>query len=243
MRTNAINRRDDKTAIPSPVTPEVTGIDYPSLNDDLSVESRPQARNIARSLYTHPNLAGSTIEDVEPPADAQSLDQLWGSIRLEKERKMAKERPKVQSLEEIAQELLVQDHHTMQVPVMESPPISAPKSVKKQKSISNFRESTDGRSLVVNFELPDVDKQDIHISFQRNKLVLTWETAEITEWEEEEDGIVLREQVRKMYHRTLPLPDGTRFEEIHAQMTSKGLTLRYPNMRCYRVDARSSGNS
>ena len=74
---------------------------------------------------------------------------------------------------------------------------------------SNFRESTDGRSLVVNFELPDVDKQDIHISFQRNKLVLTWETAEFTEWEEE-DGIILREQVRRMYHRTLPLPDGTR---------------------------------
>jgi hypothetical protein len=118
---------------------------------------------------------------------------------------------------------------------------------------------------VVNFELPDVNKQDIHISFQRNKLVLTWETAEVTEWEEE-DGIILREQVRKMYHRTLPLPDGTRvrgrsffenrliflipflfsllqFEEIHAQMTSKGLTLRYPNMRCYRVDVRSSGNS
>ena len=129
---------------------------------------------------------------------------------------------------------------------------------------SNIRESTDGRSLVVNFELPDVDKQDIHISFQRNKLVLTWETAELTEWEEE-DGIILREQVRRMYHRTLPLPDGTRvrtffkkkyhrtnhltflillqFEEIHAQMTSKGLTLRYPNMRCYRVDVRSSGNS
>ena len=74
---------------------------------------------------------------------------------------------------------------------------------------SNFRESTDGRSLVVNFELPDVDKQDIHISFQRNKLVLTWETAEVTEWEEE-DGIILRDQVRRMYHRTLPLPDGTR---------------------------------
>ena len=62
---------------------------------------------------------------------------------------------------------------------------------------------------MVNFELPDVDKQDIHISFQRNKLVLTWETAELTEWEEE-DGIILREQVRRMYHRTLPLPEGTR---------------------------------
>lgn len=234
MRTNTVNRKDDKAIIPSPVTPAVTGIDYPG--DDLStdLESRPQAtRNVTHhALYTHPNVAGSSIDDVEPPADTQSLDQLWGTIRLEKERKMAKERAKVQSLEDVAQELLVQDYRAMQVPVvMESspPPISAPKSVKRQKSMyvslfcatysmncvsfffhsSNFRESTDGRSLVVNFELPDVDKQDIHISFQRNKLVLTWETAELTEWEEE-DGIFLREQVRRMYHRTLPLPDGTR---------------------------------
>jgi len=248
MRTNTVTRKDDKAIIPSPVTPAVTGIDYP--RDDLStdIETRPQARNVAyhTALYTHPNIAGSAIDDVEPPQDTQSLDQLWGTIRLEKERKMAKERPKIQSFEDaVPQELLVQDHRAMQVNVMGSPPLnSTPKSVKRQKSISNFRESTDGRSLVVNFELPEVDKQDIHISFQRNKLVLTWETAEITEWEEE-DGIILREQVRRMYHRTLPLPDGTRFEEIHAQMTSKGLTLRYPNMRCYRVDsrARSSGNS
>lgn len=235
MRTNTVTRKD-AIIIPSPVTPAVTGIDYPG--DDLStdIESRPQARNVAHhtALYTHPNVAGSTIDDVEPPQDTQSLDQLWGTIRLEKERKMAKERPKVQSLEDvIAQELLVQDHRAMQVPVMESSPplISTTKSMKKQKSMyvffvlrhttclicvscafvhsSNFRESTDGRSLVVNFELPDVDKQDIHISFQRNKLVLTWETAEFTEWEEE-DGIILREQVRRMFHRTLPLPDGTR---------------------------------
>lgn len=134
---------------------------------------------------------------------------------------------------------------------------------------STFRESTDGRAIVATFDLPEVAKQDIHISFQRNKLVLTWESGEITEWEEE-DGVVLREHVRKMFHRTLPLPEGTRvrrisikffladlvvetfistllslqFEEIHAQMTSKGLILRYPNMRCYRVDARSrSGDS
>ena len=237
MRTNTVSRKDDKAIIPSPVTPAVTGIDYPG--DDLStdiVESRPQVSRNA--LYTHPNVAGSTIDDVEPLVDSQSLDQLWGTIRLEKERKMAKERPKVQSLEDtVPQELLVQDHRAIQVPLMESPPISAPKSVKRPKSMyvslfcathkvdinqsicvfffnsSNFRESTDGRSLVVNFELPDVDKQDIHISFQRNKLVLTWETAEVTEWEEE-DGIILREQVRRMYHRTLPLPDGTRVRAI-----------------------------
>jgi hypothetical protein len=85
----------------------------------------------------------------------------------------------------------------------------------------------------------------------------------MNEWEEP-DGVFCREFIRKMYHRTLPLPEGTRvsnqcllfrssgsnvhvifqFEEIHAQMTGKGLILRYPNMRCYRVDARSrSGDS
>ena len=139
MRTNTVSRKDDKAIIPSPVTPAVTGIDYPG-DDSLStdIESGPQARNVARALYTHPNIAGSTIEDVEPPTDARSLDQLWGTIRLEKERKMAKERPKVQSLEDVAQELLVQDHRAMQIPVMESPPVSAPKSVKRQKSMYVF---------------------------------------------------------------------------------------------------------
>ena len=132
MRTDTVSRKDDKAKAPSPITPAVTGIDYPGDDFSTDIESRPQHRNIARALYTHPNIAGSTIEDVEPPTDTRSLDQLWGSIRLEKERKMAKERPKVQSLEDIAQELLVQDHH---VPAIESPPISAPKSVKRQKSM------------------------------------------------------------------------------------------------------------
>ena len=74
---------------------------------------------------------------------------------------------------------------------------------------SNFRESTDGRAIVATFELPEVDKQDIHLSFQRNKLVLTWEIGEMNEWEEA-DGVFCREFIRKMYHRTLPLPEGTR---------------------------------
>ena len=144
MRTNTVIRKDDNgIIIPSPVTPAVTGIDYPG--DDLStdIESRFQARNVPHhaALYTHPNIAGSSIEDVEPPQDTQSLDQLWGTIRLEKERKMAKERPKVQSLEDaVTQELHVQDHRSMQVPVMEysPPPISTPKSVKKQRSMYVF---------------------------------------------------------------------------------------------------------
>jgi len=236
------NRRGDR-AIQSPVTPAVTGIDYPS-NDDASTEiDLYNSRGMARGLYTHPNIAGSSIDDVEPPADARSLNLIWDTIRQEKEKKMAKERAKVQSLEEAAHELLAVEQAPVHVPLMESPPVSAPKSAKKQKSLSSFRESTDGRAIVATFELPEVDKQDIHLSFQRNKLVLTWEVGEMNEWEEA-DGVFCREFVRKMYHRTLPLPEGTRFEEIHAQMNGRGLILRYPNMRCYRVDALSrSGDS
>ena len=77
---------------------------------------------------------------------------------------------------------------------------------------SDFRESTDGRAIVAKFELPDVAKEDIHVSFQRNKLVITWETGEIHEWDE--DGVILREYIRNTHHRTLPLPEGTRVRSM-----------------------------
>ena len=77
----------------------------------------------------------------------------------------------------------------------------------------NLRESTDGRSIVATFELPvEVSKQDIHVSFQRNKLILTWEYAEIEEWME--DGVLNRERTLKHFHRTVPLPEGTRVSSL-----------------------------
>lgn len=129
------NRRADK-GIPSPITPAVTGIDYPT-NDDVSTELEAyRHRGTARALYTHPNMAGSSIEDVEPPVDSRSLNLIWDTIRLEKERKMAKERPKVQSLEEAGQDLLATEQVPFHIPVMESPPpLSMPKSSKKVKSM------------------------------------------------------------------------------------------------------------
>ena len=114
----------------------VTGIDYPSIVDaSTTLESsyRPSRSN-GKNFYTHPNIGGSTIEDVEPPADARSLDLLWGTIRQEKERKMAKERPKVQSLEEMVQDMLVVEQTPMAVP-LDSPPISAPKTARRHKSM------------------------------------------------------------------------------------------------------------
>jgi len=235
MPAYAHNRKDDRI-LTSPMTPAVTGIDYPPNEDASQMESYRPPRPSGRGFYTHPNIGGSAIEDVEPPQDARSLDLLWDTIRQGKEKKMAKERPKVQSLEEV-QEMLAAEHPPMPIPLITSPHMSAPKSAKRHKSISDFRESTDGRAIVATFELPEVAKEDIHVSFQRNKLVITWETGEISEWDE--DGIIQREFIRNTHHRTLPLPEGTRFGEIRAQMTGKGLVLRYPNMRCYKVDGHS----
>lgn len=56
---------------------------------------------------------------------------------------------------------------------------------------------------------PEVEKQNVHISFQRNRLVVTWATVEMIEYEEE-DGVVYRERYEQSHHRTIPLPEGTR---------------------------------
>ena len=235
----------DKTN-PSPITPAVTGILYPTSSMYSATEAESSRYETAPTrLYNHPNVGGSAIGDgttTESGAfDDAHLDQIWGTIRQQKERKMAKERPKVQSLEEPTNDPSI-DHHPIDIPLMDAYPASPPRSLKKRKSISSFRESTDGRSIVATFDLPDVAKEDIHVSFQKNRLVVTWATAELAEWEE--NGIVMRERLERMYHRILPMPEGTKFEEVRCSMTSRQLTLRYPNMRCYRVESNSrSGDS
>ena len=58
------------------------------------------------------------------------------------------------------------------------------------------------------FDLPGVKKQDVHVSFQRNRLLVTWETVTVTE--REENGRIVRERNEKIYNESIPLPEGTR---------------------------------
>jgi hypothetical protein len=243
----------DKSAFLPLASSVVTGIEYPSLTDTLpEVESRsfryhhqansmssghqPQATN---RLYSLPNNGGSCIDDAtDPPVNTISLDDVWSVIRQKKERQMAKEKPKVQSLEEVTQELLASgaptqdDGPSVRIPVMESN-MSPTKSLKKHKSMyvrlpayfwvaclvvlischecsSTFRESGDGKSIVATLEMPpEIEKQDVHISFQRGRLVVTWMMVEMVEYAEE-NGIIYRERCERSHHRTIPLPEGTR---------------------------------
>jgi hypothetical protein len=66
------------------------------------------------------------------PTDIESLDQLWGNIRLEKERKMAKDPLKIKSLEENHSEL-----PRLQVETGVLPPSSS-HTLRRQKSLYAF---------------------------------------------------------------------------------------------------------
>lgn len=134
---DTIPRPADK-AEPSPITPAVTGIMYPSPMDaPTEADSSRYRAPVARRFYTHPNLAESSIDDApEPLANGRSMDQLWESLRQKKEIKMAKERPKVQSLEEATNELSIEPA-PVEIPlrVQTESQLSAPRSMKKQKSM------------------------------------------------------------------------------------------------------------
>ena len=85
------------------------------------------------------------------------------------------------------------------------------------QSSVKYRESADGLTVTAIFDLPRVKKDDMHVSFQGNRLVVSWRTVKITEREEPLDADdlgsgtrILRELEHKKYCRTIPLPDGTR---------------------------------
>lgn len=142
-----------------------------------------------------------------------SLDQLWDQIRRRKERQEAKRPTK----------------SAMQRKV-------TPPQLKRKKSIVSYRESHDGRTKTAIFDLPGVKKHHIHINFRSDHMTVEWTTVTITETEE--DGRLVRERKEKIYTRTIPVPQGTKFEEVCATMDNSRLILTYPNMRTVRVDRR-----
>ena len=131
------NRKDpsrsvDGRAFASPITPAVTGLSFPSPMDAPTEVAHDRPRPVLMASTPGPSSSASHPAEfssdgsAEPPADHQSLDRLWDSLRQEKERKMAKERPKVKSLEETGSEM----HVLQQPPLLQSKP-----TLKKQKSM------------------------------------------------------------------------------------------------------------
>ncbi|KAG7089538.1 hypothetical protein E1B28_011211 [Marasmius oreades] len=190
----------------------------------------------SRSL-SHDMVESSLVDESIPLAEGSDLDDLWATIRQKKEKKVAKEQPKVQSLrepQEGEEEFSQLDVPAPEIPRESPKPDSSQKRVRKQKSFTSFRESADGRELVAFIDVQGCEKQDVHVSYQRNRLVVSWFFVECTEWEE--DGCIVRERVINNFQRAFPLPEGTRFKEIRCAMNGRHLVLKYPNSRSFRVE-------
>jgi len=207
--------------------------------------------DLDRPSYQTPNrpqFPDSSEDSMGPPTpvdrDYESLGQLWDTLRDKKARQMAKEVPKVKSLEEgirdADRDMLHVTHHARRsrspspMPQVYKP--EPKQKITKRKSIATFRESQDGRMITATFDLPGIKKNQVHISYRGHYLVVDWETVKVTE--HEEGGKIVRDRQERKCSRTLPMPEGTRFEEVRASMDGRHLILTYPNMRPIRVEPR-----
>ncbi|KAJ7494773.1 hypothetical protein B0H11DRAFT_917356 [Mycena galericulata] len=282
--TSAIKAVSKRLASESPITPAttagVTGLIFPPSPVESSANERlpsPRRHRPLRRMSRIESSSSTSKHDfVEisstPPQldDAGVLDDLWNSLRLEKELKMNKERPKVKSLEDNGPAIIndalrppsprpasrtkISDPPT---PVRESPPPTAPsartperrslleevlsndrashirtpspalaKPPKKKKSITVIRTSPEKNYAVAIFDLRGVDKDDIRVTFRRDHIMVSWEKWEVENWEEED--CIARRTVERVYHRVIPLAEGTRFRDIYGTMKGEDLLLRYP---------------
>ncbi|EJD49590.1 HSP20-like chaperone [Auricularia subglabra TFB-10046 SS5] len=102
-------------------------------------------------------------------------------------------------------------------------------SIRRRPSKVDFRDSEDSRTVTATFDLPGVAKENIHISFQPQRLVVTWETVTVSE--KKEVNRVVRERRERKYIRTIPLARDTKFEDIKATMDGRYLFIVYPKPR------------
>jgi len=171
--------------------------------------------------------------------DISSLNELWNTLRQQKQRQMAKEPPKVSSLKAPTPSIHSPAPSRTPDPVGVRK-VMSPQPLKRRKSNVSFRESRDGRTVTATFNLPGIKKHNAHVSYRGSHLTVTWETVKITEIDE--GGTLVREREKKEFSRTIPLPEGTKFEEVGARMDDRYLILTYPNMRSVRVEPRQMGH-
>ncbi|KAG9315193.1 hypothetical protein JVU11DRAFT_4321 [Chiua virens] len=224
---------------------------YELVEERTSPPSRPPRRSRLQSTSNLPSsLRQGAERGTERPQpsksktipvprehDYTSLDELWSTLRERKYAAEAKLPLKVKSLEAPQPGPSNVARPTPEQQVTAPRKVTPPK-VKRKKSTDcvSFHESRSGRTITATFDLPGIKKEQAHVSFRWNHLVVTWQTVKISE--KEENGRLVREREEKKYTRTIPLPEGTKFEEIRAIMDNKRLILNYPNMRTVRVEPR-----
>ncbi|KAF7791685.1 hypothetical protein EIP86_002708 [Pleurotus ostreatoroseus] len=81
-------------------------------------------------------------------------------------------------------------------------------------------------------------RQDMHVSYRNNWIVITWRRVKVSE--KVEDGVLVRERKEKQYCQSIPMPEGACFEDVRASRDGHWLMITYPNSKCIRIESRSS---
>ncbi|EIW76398.1 HSP20-like chaperone [Coniophora puteana RWD-64-598 SS2] len=81
-------------------------------------------------------------------------------------------------------------------------------------------------TVTATFELPGLKKDDVSIQLHNNRLTVSGETNVSSE--REEDGFAVRERSFGQFERTLRLAEGTKEEDIKANMQDGLLTITFP---------------
>ncbi|KAK7033160.1 hypothetical protein R3P38DRAFT_3265120 [Favolaschia claudopus] len=293
--------------ITSPITPgttaAVTGIVFPSPLESASSEPQSSSHRRPRPLRRMSRIDATACQrdcvDISPTListpplvdDATALDDLWSSLRAQKELKMNKEHAKVKSLEEykpttvfnhipkspsprppsrmvisdtpklapesppttgqstrtrerraLLEDVLLNDRSVQDrdsffrtpspyPPIPEirqtpSPPKAPSPSPKRKKSITLIRTIPEKNYSIAIFDLRNVEREDIRVTYRRDHIVVSWEKWEVENWEEED--CIARRTVERVYHRIIPLPEGTKFRDVYCAMKGEDLLLRYP---------------
>ncbi|KAJ7227226.1 hypothetical protein GGX14DRAFT_628927 [Mycena pura] len=112
-----------------------------------------------------------------------------------------------------------QEQDSFQIP-------SAAKTVKKKKSILSFHSSPTKNCIVAIFDFRGIGRDDIRVTYRRDHILVSWEKWEIEDWAEED--CLCRRTVERVYHKVIPLAEGTKFRDIYGAMKGEDLLLRYP---------------
>jgi HSP20 family protein len=80
--------------------------------------------------------------------------------------------------------------------------------------------------LVVEAELPGIDKDDVKISYTETALTIQGETKQ--EKEEKKDDYYRSERQYGSFYRTIPLPQGIDFGKAKAEFKNGVLTIKLP---------------
>ncbi|KIJ46098.1 hypothetical protein M422DRAFT_165769 [Sphaerobolus stellatus SS14] len=93
----------------------------------------------------------------------------------------------------------------------------------------DLHESKEKNQMTATFELPGLKKDDVNIDVHNNRLVISGQSTTSNELDQE--GYAVRERRYGKFSRALPLPQGTKPEDIKASLEHGVLTVTFPKVQ------------